>query len=248
MREPRPVLLGLAWSRAEPAPLAPALYTDEAAFRLTLTARLSSGESNTWQGTTVVPKRLLSNAILMSGVAIPNRWIVVPLKSIEKAGQIFVRHNGVTYEATVRKKLKDLGYATLQIDRREKFARPFCDRENRIAGDSKDLTVIYLNESGEIEARVGLGIANKPNAAEQHHSIGVGWSRPARLREDRRHGHELLFQRRYHDDAVVPSWRRLGKGSWRESNIRLRHANELHIEAAGLRRSWEVSFSGDGRE
>lgn len=193
-----------------------AMHVDERAYEVTLEVDYPSGEQFAWRGTTVVAQALHADAILMTGVAIPNRWVIVPLKAVENAKQIWVRHAGITYEAQVRSRLTKLDFATLQINRSEKFSAPFCDRENELEWNSKNMTLVYRDESNHVQTLDGFNVTAKKDGIEY-------WINGERIPNQAMGGVVLhksgriagLVKRRSANDVLLMPWSRIGLG-WGE--------------------------------
>lgn len=141
-------------------------YVDrEYAYQFNLTAEYPDQQYE-WNGEIVLgllPDRPVTVA---TGIAIPNRWIIVPLSLIKDAESIQVIHQGKRYDAEVRRKLTKLGWATLQIDRREKFPSPKADRADRLTRSAKGLRVVYLNQSGVPQVRAGLSVSGGSDGSQ----------------------------------------------------------------------------------
>lgn len=144
----------------------PSLHLNEYGYEVSLEVGYPTGEKMSWHGTTVVARALHNETRFMTGVVMPNRWIIVPLDSVEDAERIWVRYKGETFEAEVRSRVAKLGFATLTIERNEKFPKPFCDRKNRMAWNSKDMTLLYRSSDGTIATAEECNVVAKKDGRE----------------------------------------------------------------------------------
>ena len=151
--------------RSQPE-IKPSLHLDEYGYEVSLEVKYPTGQEMSWNGTTVVARALHSETRFMNGVVMPNRWIVVPLDSVEDVERMWVRYKGETFEAQVRRRLEKLGFATLTIERSEKFPMPYCDRSNRMAWNSKDMTILYRDADGTIVAAENCSVVAKKDGRE----------------------------------------------------------------------------------
>lgn len=189
-------------------------YSDELGFEVVFSAETERQGQYTWRGKVVLAPQNNGDVRSSTGVAIPNRWIVVPLQTIDDAETISVRHAGQTYEAQVRKRLEKLGFATLQIDRQEKFPAPLCDLENQLASNSKGLRLVFLNSAGKVTVSEGHDVESlssgykymlEGSRVSDQAMGGIVLQGPGRITG-------LVAQRRYGGDVDVIPWARVGAG------------------------------------
>ena len=126
------------------------LVLDESEFWFKMEAT-PNGKQFRWEGTSVLGQLRNPDRIFATGIAIPNRWIIVPIELVSQVHSIQIKYGDENYTAKVRKRLEKLGWATLQIERERKFSSPKVERNDTIADNGNDLKVVYYDRKQKIQ-------------------------------------------------------------------------------------------------